>query len=381
MCIKSISSKEHVIELKEKMNETKKVDVDQKLSLDQPSQSFSIVGAFNSISSTQQLVVLSVIMYTFFGMHNLLQEAIMEIPGFKYGIMLGYLEVLGVTICSFIERRVTAKNEIRKAPLSAYPMLTACLLASSSLANMSLNYINFPTKVVFRSCKLIPTMIIGTIMHNHIFSSKEYTAAFAICIGLILFTLADWQLTPSFQPIGLVLVSLSVVADALLPNVQERVFKMGSSRLEVTFYTNFFTLISMTVTTYFSGDLLAVFQMATQDSHLLMYVFVYTSISYVAISAYMAIVKRYGAVPAVLLATGRKAMTLMLSFVMFPKAFSIYYIIGTLLILGGILTVSLIKIQQKKSQMSEYTQVDLSSNERNHSLPSIEKDVEKAELR
>jgi len=95
MCIKSISSKEHVIELKEKMNETKKVDVDQKLSLDQPSQSFSIVGAFNSISSTQQLVVLSVIMYTFFGMHNLLQEAIMEIPGFKYGIMLGYLEVLG----------------------------------------------------------------------------------------------------------------------------------------------------------------------------------------------------------------------------------------------------------------------------------------------
>jgi adenosine 3'-phospho 5'-phosphosulfate transporter B3 len=71
----------------------------------------------------------------------------MSVPGFQYGVMLGYLEVLGVTVCSFFERRFIAHETKRIAPLSAYPLLTFCLMSSSSLSNLALNYINFPTKV------------------------------------------------------------------------------------------------------------------------------------------------------------------------------------------------------------------------------------------
>ena len=74
-------------------------------------------------------------------------------------------------------------------------------------------------------------------------------SAVAISIGLIMFAAADWKLTPTFNSIGLVLVSLSVVADAILPNAQEKLFRAGASRLEVTFYTNIFTLIAMTIST------------------------------------------------------------------------------------------------------------------------------------
>jgi len=34
-------------------------------------------------------------MFLFFGIHNVLQEAIMKEPGFQHGVMLGYFEVLG----------------------------------------------------------------------------------------------------------------------------------------------------------------------------------------------------------------------------------------------------------------------------------------------
>ena len=44
-------------------------------------------------------------MMAFFGAHNYLQELIMSLPGFRIGVFLGYLEVLGVAVCSFIERR------------------------------------------------------------------------------------------------------------------------------------------------------------------------------------------------------------------------------------------------------------------------------------
>ncbi len=63
----------------------------------------------------------------------------------------------------------------------------------------------------------------------------------------------------------------------------------------------------------------------------------------------MNVVRRFGGVAAVLLGTGRKAMTLVLSFVFFPKAFSWFYVWGGVLVLGGLLFSSLHKIQQKNT--------------------------------
>ena len=46
------------------------------------------------LSSTQQFLLLSSTMFVFFGLHNILQEAMMKVPGF-HGVMLAYMEVLG----------------------------------------------------------------------------------------------------------------------------------------------------------------------------------------------------------------------------------------------------------------------------------------------
>lgn len=197
-------------------------------------------------------------------------------------------------------------------------------------------------------------MIVASIVHKKIFSLVEYGCALCICLGLVLFAAADWSLAPfMFHPIGLAFVTLSVCADAILPNAQERVFGMGASRVEVTFFTNIFTLIAMTITTLLSGDLIGsiTFVMSSPDStKLCRYIVVYTFIAYIAISCHMNVVKRFGGVSAVLLATGRKGMTLILSFLMFPKEFSWYYVWGAMLVLGGILVSSLVKIRNKNKE-------------------------------
>lgn len=228
-------------------------------------------------------------------------------------------------------------------------------MASSSLSNIALNYINFPTKVVFRSCKLIPTMVVASLVHGRLFSTVEYLLALSISIGLVLFAAADWELAPSFHPVGLAFVSLSVCADAVLPNAQERLFRMGSSRLEVTFFTNIFTLIAMTATTLMSGDLFGLVAFAKTNHTLCIYMAVYTFVAYVAISIHMNIVKKFGGVAAVLVATGRKGMTLILSFIMFPKPFSWLYVAGGCLVLGGLLLSSLWKIHVKKKDIKRKT--------------------------
>mmetsp|Transcript_30205 Transcript_30205/g.34806 ORF Transcript_30205/g.34806 Transcript_30205/m.34806 type:complete len:372 (-) Transcript_30205:116-1231(-) len=310
----------------------------------------------DSLPEHIQLAIYGSLMFSFFTVHNILQESIINIPGFKYGIMLGYMEVAGVTFCSFIERRYIAKETKRVAPISEYPALTLCLLGSSALSNWSLNFINFPTKVVFRGCKLIPTMFIATLINKKSFSTLEYICALFVCLGLVMFAAADWKLAPDFNPIGLILVSLSVCADSVLPNAQERLFKLGSSRLEVTMYTNLFTLIAMTVTTFISGDLVGVIQHAMLDRTLALYMAVFTAISYIAISFYMLIIKKFGGVIAVLLGTARKAMTLVLSFLLFPKPFSWLYVYGATLILGGVLLASLYKRLKNNESTSHVMQ-------------------------
>lgn len=194
-------------------------------------------------------------------------------------------------------------------------------------------------------------MLIATIINRRIFKSIEYVSAFAISIGLIVFAAADWKLAPSFNPIGLALVSTSVIFDAILPNAQERNFRLGASRLEVTLYTNFFTLVTMTFTTLWSGDLINALTLATSDHHLACFMMVYTAISYVAISSFMAIVKKYGGVTAVLLGTARKAMSLILSFIFFPKVFSWFYVLGATLVLGGLMVASLTKHYDRQRKM------------------------------
>lgn len=110
------------------------------------------------LSPTIQFLILGSGVFIFFGTHNILQEAMMKIPGFEFGVMLGYMEVVGVCLFSYLERTFVAKETKRVAPLSAYPLLTFCLLSSSSLSNLALNFINFPTKAcsvrVVKKCPL-----------------------------------------------------------------------------------------------------------------------------------------------------------------------------------------------------------------------------------
>jgi len=325
----------------------------------------------DSLPKSVQLVLLTVGMFVFFGAHNLLQEAFIKLPGFEFGVMLGYMEVIGVSMGSYIERTYVAKETERKAPLSAYPLLSFCLLTSAGLSNMSLNYINFPTKVVFRSCKILPTMMISTIMNKRVFSPSEYFFGMIVCLGLILFTVADMQLAMKLNPIGIILVSLSVVADSIIPNVQEKLFNHGSSRLEVTWYSNIFTLIAMTFSTFVSGDLISFYTFMLSDSILVIYASVYIFLSYVAISLFLQIVKRFGAVTGVLTAAARKVMSLILSFLIFPKEFSWFYVWGSSLVFGGLVATSIIKINKKLSRSENEEKIPVYTINDNKKLKEV----------
>jgi adenosine 3'-phospho 5'-phosphosulfate transporter B3 len=138
-----------------------------------------------------------------------------------------------------------------------YIKLSAIVYGATAFATMSLNYegVTYVTKVVFKSAKLIPTMILGMVMDTRAeragislkklkYSIWEYASAFLLCIGAAGFCmsprdsgeveidgtknlqedtqeLSDGQMNGGHW-IGITLLAISVFCDALVPNVQHQ---------------------------------------------------------------------------------------------------------------------------------------------------------------
>jgi solute carrier family 35 (adenosine 3'-phospho 5'-phosphosulfate transporter), member B3 len=53
----------------------------------------------------------------------------------------------------------------------------------------SLRYLNYPTQVIFKCCKLVPVLIGSILIQKKNHGPLEFLAAIAMCVGLTLFTL------------------------------------------------------------------------------------------------------------------------------------------------------------------------------------------------
>src|SRR6056300_1331361 len=63
-----------------------------------------LANKLETLPRSVQFVTLALCVFFFFGIHNVLQEAMLNTEGFTFGVMLGWMEVLGVTLCSGFER-------------------------------------------------------------------------------------------------------------------------------------------------------------------------------------------------------------------------------------------------------------------------------------
>ena len=85
------------------------------------------------------------------------------------------------------------RGQQRKIPLGTYAFLALATLATMGFTNASLGYLNFPTQLIFKCCKLIPVLVGGILIQGKNYGVIDFSAALVMCIGLAVFTLADSQ--------------------------------------------------------------------------------------------------------------------------------------------------------------------------------------------
>ncbi|CAG5025065.1 unnamed protein product [Parnassius apollo] len=236
-------------------------------------------------------------------------------------------------LLSYMESLI--RNPIkRKVPLRTYAILAALTLGTMSLSNLALSYLNYPTQLIFKSCKLIPVMIGSIVILGKRYSFLDYLAAVIMCIGLTMFTLADSKTSPNFDAIGVLVISLALLCDAIIGNVQEKAMKQfHASNNEVVFYSYAIACCYLLVITGTSGIFVNGFAYCSKNA-----VTMYTNIFLLSVSGYMGLqavltlVRICGATVAVTVTTMRKALSIVISFLLFSKPFVFQYVWSGLLV-------------------------------------------------
>jgi adenosine 3'-phospho 5'-phosphosulfate transporter B3 len=278
-----------------------------------------------------------------------------------------------------------------------YVKLSAIVYGATACATRSLSYagVTYVTKVVFKSAKLIPTMIVGVIMDKRKkYGPMEYLSAFLLCLGAAGFCMSpkdfengeddkmnvDDQAQDNGHWIGIALLTTSVFCDALVPNIQQQLMQgngsvsssarkssedeelelksliddeeqhdtqtkqqqvaaatsSGLSAQALMVNTNSIGFSLLLLTTIFRRSFIPILIFSASHPHfLLMSLAVGIGLGS-AVLAYTELIRRSGPTFAVAIATLRKVVTVVLSYIIFPKPMSAMHAISAVLVMGGI---------------------------------------------
>lgn len=127
--------------------------------------------------------------------------------------------------------------KIFRIPYKTYFQLAFYTVATMGLSNASVGYLNYPTQVIFKCCKLIPVLVGGILIQGKRYGFLDVLSAALMSLGLVLFSLADNEVSPNFDARGYAMISLALVADAVIGNVQEKAMRgYGAFNDEVVSY-------------------------------------------------------------------------------------------------------------------------------------------------
>ncbi|CAL4158921.1 unnamed protein product [Meganyctiphanes norvegica] len=293
----------------------------------------------SSFSPTVAFLICSAAVFLFYLMYGYVLELIFTLDGMRpHGWYLTLIQFAYYSFFALIQIFISGESIKRKIPFGTYAIIALLTVGTMGFSNSSVGYLNYPTQVIFKSCKLIPVMIGSIIILGKRYSFAEVCACLCMSIGLIWFTLADSTVQPSFSITGIVLVSCALLCDAVIGNVQEGAMKKYSENTtHVVLYSYSIGFFIILVGLVFSGQMLAGVSFATHHQWEVYGRAVLLSLAgFCGVQAVLTLVTLHGALIAVTVTTARKAITICLSFVLFSKPFTIQYIWGGLLVLLGI---------------------------------------------
>lgn len=117
----------------------------------------------------------------------------------------------------------TIKNNNDRLHHPLLAMTSLCYVSAMVCSNEALHFVSYPTAVLAKSCKLIPTMAMGVFVEHKQYQWIEWMAALCITLGIVMFNFSRLKKTSEEDEsswVGLTLLSTSLLMDGFLGSCQ-----------------------------------------------------------------------------------------------------------------------------------------------------------------
>ena len=214
--------------------------------------------------------------------------------------------------------------------------ISMCVLASLVSGNIALRWVSYPVKVVAKSCKLLPTMLLGSALLGRRYSAYDHIAAVLLCIGLVGFTLADAGSKSSGKgssPIGIALLVFAVSCDAVQILLSERMLRSNPhmTPMHVNLYTNSFAFVGV------FGALLSSGELSKAPASIPWGMLAMSgTLSWVGVCCFIQLTRSHTGTVAVITTNMRKLLTIVLSFLIFPKELPPGFLLSSGAVVAGV---------------------------------------------
>jgi adenosine 3'-phospho 5'-phosphosulfate transporter B3 len=240
------------------------------------------------------------------------------------------------------------------------------------MTNMAMQYINYPAKTLMKSSRIVFTMIFGVVITRKKYRFMDYFVVLCMVAGLAIFMHADATSSAVFQPLGVIMLTVSLICDGAISNMSENIMKQyGVGQDEFIFRMYSIALVAITAAAAVKGDLqLGIIWMmkpGTYDEVLegvpqdqvtwtvfskFAVVVLFSSMGFFGSSCSAAITKNFGALTMSITSTARKATTLFLSFFLFNNVCTAEHIVGVIIFIAALTAKSLRRSKDPRSRPS-----------------------------
>ena len=278
--------------------------------------------------------------------HDALQERAFRQPGFTYGWAMTALEIFTMAFCATLglKKRV---EFLWNRDLMALALIIAISQGTGSAA---LSYVKYPLKVAAKSSKLVPTLMFSTFLTGSRYSLIDYAAAVLLCVGLTALGLADMQVdNKKTNLVGFVLLAIATCSDAIIPNLQDKLLRrlaIPSSKMVVLSNLGSFLFVLLFILV--TGELVSFLHYVHETPSMILWLLAQCLSAYCGLRCYLGVIKNLGGVAGVLATSGRKVITLVLSFLLFRKPFTSQHAIAFSLLFLGVAMNLAVKLLRPK---------------------------------
>lgn len=321
---------------------------------------------------TVALVGCVVAVWAFWSVHDVLQERVFRVPGYKFGFFQAFVLQASAFILSAVQQAVGSlftrrprggredqekldeadevesqrmllrdgegeRGCVRFSTFAWYLLLSVLIAGANGCATAALNYVTMQVKVLFKSSKIVTVMLIGCAF-GRFYGVHEYGFMMLVALGLITFFLAGARGALESSLVGVALLVGSVVCDSLVPNVQQRLLQdLKLPKGLVVFHTNWISALLTLIYICVTGELFAAVTFLRRRRRVIQLMLLQAVAGYFGIIAYLETVSRFGSKVTTVVTSCRKLFTILLSSILFAHALSGYHLLGVLSVFAGVI--------------------------------------------